>query len=278
MARVDNKSVAVVGATGTIGRATCRELLASAASVLGTGRDQDLLGQLRDEGISAMHLDLAPAATAATELRRACEAEFGGHLDGLVLASGAHGPIGPTRTIIASELAEYLTEQLVSTIAILNALAPMLDRSDSPSIVILSGGGAAGPRANFTPYALVKAGTARLIENLAIEEPGWRVNAVAPGFVASKIHESTISAGKGRSGEDPSELREKLSHADPPDQAARLIAFLVSDAALGITGRLISAVWDPWEDPAWQSAMVSNPSLGRLRRIDGVQFGPVEGG
>lgn len=278
MTKLDGKCVAVVGATGTIGRAACRELVAGAASVIGTGRDQDLLDQLRDEGVGATRLDLAPVATAAEGLRRACEATFGPRLDGLVLATGAHGPIGPTRTIVASKLTASLTEQLVSTIAILNALAPMLDRSESPSVVMLSGGGATGPRPNFTPYALAKIGTARLVENLAIEEPGWRVNAVAPGFIASKIHESTIEAGVERSGEDPSELRDKLSKADSPDRAARLIAFLVSDSAIGISGRLISAVWDPWEDPAWQSAMAKDPSLGRLRRIDGVQFEPINGG
>lgn len=273
---VANRQVVVVGATGTIGGAVRRDLASAGAFVLGTGRGGDQLAQLRGSGIRAVPLDLTPCHTAAREFREACLAAFPHHLDGLVLAGGAHGPIGPTLVIDATDLSDHLNQHLMSTVALIGAVALLLDKSPAPSIVLLSGGGATGPRANYTPYAMAKVAAVRLAENLAVEEPHWRVNAVAPGFVASRIHDSSIAAGKGRSGEDPDQLRERLAHADSPDRAAGLIRLLLSDASTGITGRLISAVWDPWEDPAWADKLRRDESLARLRRIDGVQFGGME--
>lgn len=270
---VSGKRVAVIGATGAIGGAVCRELVSRGASVLGTGRDSERLRELHDAGMRAVPLDLSSASMAAQDFQQACMGTFPGGLDGLVFASGDHGPIGPTRALDPTDLSAYLDQHLASIVGLLAAAAPLLDKSESPSVVLLSGGGATAPRANYTPYALAKVGVVRLAENVALEEPSWRVNAVAPGFVASRIHDSTIAAGKGRSGEDPNELRHRLSSADPPERAAGCIRFLLSDAAKGITGRLISAIWDPWEDSDWRQAVASSESLGRLRRIDGMQFG-----
>ncbi len=44
---------------------------------------------------------------------------------------------------------------------------------------------------------------------------------------------------------------------------------------LDVTGRLISAQWDPWDDPAWAAHLGSSPDLGRLPRIDDQRFGAL---
>jgi hypothetical protein len=55
---------------------------------------------------------------------------------------------------------------------------------------------------------------------------------------------------------------------DDPARAAELIAFLLSDAARGIAGKLISAPWDPWDEPGFQARLRDEPDLATLRRID----------
>ena len=42
-----------------------------------------------------------------------------------------------------------------------------------------------------------------------------------------------------------------------PSQAAALALFLASDRSNGLTGRLISAVWDSWEDLDIDAVMAS---------------------
>ena len=58
----------------------------------------------------------------------------------------------------------------------------------------------------------------------------------------------------------------------PASEAAELVAFLLAAEARGITGRLISAQWDPWREETFRQRLRTDPVLGRLRRIDDQFF------
>ena len=272
-ARVHVMNVVVVGATGTIGQATVRALADDGAQVLAVGRSNAPLHSLAAKNVSLLSCDLG-SRSSAVDIASSARALWP-RVDGLVVAAGRHGPIGPVRDLTRTGLSDYLDEHLVSVVSLIGELATALDAAEQPSIVLFSGGGATGPRPRYTPYALAKVALVRLVENIALEEPGWRVNAVAPGFVASGIHESSLAAGQERSGEDPDELRRRLLAAEGPERAVALVRFLLGPESAGISGRLISAAWDPWEDPSWRDVLKQSESLGRIRRIDGVQFGEI---
>ena len=265
---LDGKGFVVLGGTGTIGSAITRHLVQANGRVLVAGRNPAQLAQLEDQGATSLRVTLDELAADPSRLVNACELALGDCVDGLVLATGSHGPIGPTRSLKAVELGSYLNEHLVALISTIGSLAPLLDKSTSPAVVGLSGGGATGPRPNYSAYAAAKVALVRVLENLALEEPRWRVNAVAPGFVASPIHQSSIAAGPEASGETPEAIRARMAAADDPERAAALVALLLSDRSDGLTGRLISAVWDDWDDSAWRQLVMASPSLARVRRDD----------
>lgn len=274
MPSMTGRRIAVLGATGAIGGAITRALLAGGAEVVATGRSKSRLDDLRDAGAITVTIDFA--LDGSTELlRKQCALSFTGALDGLAICTGAHGPIGPTRDLDGAVVSNYLAEHLVAPLAAINAVAPMLDAGSHPSIVVMSGGGATAARPRYSAYAMAKVGLVRLVENIAAEEPKWRINAVAPGFIASAIHETSIAAGVARSGEDPGQLRAQLAAADDPSRVAALVAFLLSGSPSVPSGRLLSAPWDRWDNEAWLARVASSPDLGRIRRIDEQQFGPV---
>lgn len=258
----------VVGASGGIGTAIVGELLARGAAVLATGRDETRLHALAGERCDVLRLDVgdpdAAGALAATAKRRL------GGIDALIIATGAIGPIGPTRSVDPDRVLENLRLGPVAALRIIQACVAQLDASPSASITLFSGGGATDAFPRYTAYALEKTAIVRLVENLAAEEPRWRVNAVAPGFVATGIHDATIEAGADAVGEEYFDETERRlgGAAVPPTHAAELCAFLASPEAEGISGRLISAVWDPWRDPDGARMLRSSPVFGRLRRID----------
>jgi 3-oxoacyl-[acyl-carrier protein] reductase len=97
---------------------------------------------------------------------------------------------------------------------------------------------------------------------------------VAPGFVATAIHRATLEAGPQLAGNDFYQRTRQIleNGGDSPELAAELTVFLLSDEARGITGRLISARWDPWQEPAFQERLRNDPNLGMLRRIDDQAF------
>jgi NAD(P)-dependent dehydrogenase (short-subunit alcohol dehydrogenase family) len=101
-------------------------------------------------------------------------------------------------------------------------------------------------------------------------EGSIQINCVAPGFVATRIHEGTLQAGPEAAGDAYYEqTRTQLAQGGfPAAEAAELVAYLLGPESAGITGRLISAQWDPWRDEDFRRRLRDDPDLGRLRRID----------
>jgi 3-oxoacyl-[acyl-carrier protein] reductase len=137
------------------------------------------------------------------------------------------------------------------------------------SIVLLAGGGAATPFPNYTAYACSKIALVRFAETVALELAVHqiRVNAVAPGFVATRLHEQTLLAGT-LAGPFLEATRAELAKGGvPPSVAAKAIAFLLSDRAAEISGRFLAAPYDDWERWPEHLAEIQGSDLFTLRRI-----------
>jgi 3-oxoacyl-[acyl-carrier protein] reductase len=193
---------------------------------------------------------------------------------GLVTAAAVLGPIGAPGEYDPREFAATVQINLVGTLLAVHHCLPALRRAHG-AVVTFSGGGATSPLSHYDAYAASKAAVVRLTENLSVS--GVRANAVAPGFVATRIHAATLAAGPERVGEQYFERtqRDLESGGVPAERAAELTAFLLSPEAKDITGKLISAQWDPWRDPDWLARLVAEPDLATLRRIDDQFFTTV---
>ena len=119
-------------------------------------------------------------------------------------------------------------------------------------IITISGGGATNPMPRFASYAATKAAVVRLTETLAEElrEFSIDVNAVAPGALKTRLTEQVLAAGPARAGDAFFAKNKKWSDegAVDPKLGAGLCVWLASAASNGITGKLLSAQWDPWKD------------------------------
>jgi NAD(P)-dependent dehydrogenase (short-subunit alcohol dehydrogenase family) len=165
---------------------------------------------------------------------------------------------------------------VIGTLLAIGACLPAL-RAGRGAIVTFSGGGATGPLPRFDAYAASKAAVVRLSENIAIElaSEGVRVNCVAPGFVATDLHLSTLAAGPDLAGADYFQrTRAELeSGGVPASHAAELVCQLLEDdAEAPFTGKLVSAQWDSWRDADFRRRLTDEHDLGTLRRIDDVFF------
>jgi 3-oxoacyl-[acyl-carrier protein] reductase len=152
---------------------------------------------------------------------------------------------------------------------------PLLRKSKRAKIVNYSGGGAAGPFPNYSAYAVSKAAIVRLTENMAVElkSENIDINAIAPGFVVTRLHQDTLSAGT-KAGEDfLKKTAEQIAKGSvPPSVPAALTVFLLSPASDGVTGKFISAPWDPWQMPDFVAMLKADPDFAALRRIDNKMF------
>lgn len=158
-------------------------------------------------------------------------------IDGLINNAAIQGPVGNTWDIDLAELNRTIAVDLFAPIDLCRLIVPGMIKQGHGKIVNLSGGGAAGPRPNYSAYATAKAGLVRFSECLAEElrGTGIDVNCVAPGAMPTGMLDPDAAP--------PAD--------DAMEKAADLIVFLLSDASNGITGKLISAVWDDWRNFDW---------------------------
>ncbi len=192
-------------------------------------------------------------------------------LHGLVCAAALMDPVGPIGSYAPADFKRTLDVNVVGTLLAVHHCLPALQAAGG-SIVTFGGGGATAPLPRFDAYAASKAAIGRLTENLAIALAPLRINCVAPGFVATRLHEATLAAGAEAAGPDFYERTRRAIEQGgfPAAEAADLVCLLLADPPF--SGKLVSAQWDPWRDPTYHERLANEPDLGTLRRIDGMLF------
>jgi NAD(P)-dependent dehydrogenase (short-subunit alcohol dehydrogenase family) len=265
--------VLVTGASLGIGRAVAEALAARGDRVVLVARGAEALEEARtavDGEAVAFDVSDAGAWPAAME-------EVGA-VDALVCAAGVLGPIGAAGEVDPMEFSRAVAINLGGTYLAFHHCLPRLPDGRG-AIVTFSGGGATGPLPRYDAYAASKAAVVRLTENVAAvaADRGITVNAVAPGFVATRMHDETLAAGPDAAGAAyyARTQRDLEAGGVPPERAAALVAFLLGPDARGITGKLLSAQWDPWEDAGFRARLEAEPDLATLRRIDDQFFAAV---
>lgn len=193
-------------------------------------------------------------------------------LDVLINNAAIHGPIGPLTENDMALWNKAIQVNLVSPVSLCRGLIPLMVKSGGGSIINLSGGGATGPRANFTAYATAKAGLVRFSESLAEEVFGKniRVNCIAPGVMQTELLSEVVASGVA-AGERELFLAKSAFKAggDPMKKVGDLALFLAGNKSQNITGRLISAVWDNWQNWPNYLDQLKASDLYTLRRITG---------
>ncbi len=205
-----------------------------------------------------------------------------GHTGGvhaLINNAGIYGPKGPTDEVSLDEWRRCLDINLFGTLIPCRAYmrrlkaAAAADGAARRKIVNLSGGGATNPMPNISAYAAGKAAVVRLSETLALELApfGVDVNAVAPGALNTRLLDEVIAAGPDQVGKDFYErsLKQAREGGVPLELGADLCAYLAGPESDGITGRLLSAKWDPWARLAsdYQDRLGPKSDIYTLRRI-----------
>jgi NAD(P)-dependent dehydrogenase (short-subunit alcohol dehydrogenase family) len=170
----------------------------------------------------------------------------------LVNNAGIYGPKGESEGVAFEEWVRAIEINLHGTfLPCRYALREMKQRRYG-KIINISGGGATAPLPRLSAYAASKAAVVRLTETLAEEVRDFciDVNAIAPGALNTRLLEEVLSEGPTVVGKEfyRRSLKQRELGGVPPQKAARLCVYLASSKSDGITGKLISAQWDPWEN------------------------------
>jgi NAD(P)-dependent dehydrogenase (short-subunit alcohol dehydrogenase family) len=275
---LENRYAIVTGASQGLGREIARRYLAAGASLAICARDDQLLetaaAELRTlarpgQAVLAVPADVSRPGDVA-RLVEAALARFG-RLDILVNNAGVGGPTGAVESLDWDEWVRTLQINLLGAVLLSRAVLPHFKRAGRGKIVQLSGGGATQPLPMRSAYAASKAAVIRFVETLAEETRAYciDVNALAPGPLNTRMLDQLLAAGPPSAGRELYERWQRQKHQGgvPLGKGAELAVFLGSDLSNGITGKLLSAVWDPWNNLPRHLEVLNGSDVYTLRRI-----------
>lgn len=191
----------------------------------------------------------------------------------LICNAGAIGRIDKFLTSDIQEWQSAFNTNLYGTLNLISAALPSMISQGAGRVIHISGGGATSPLLGMSSYAASKAAAVRFIETLSLEyeDTGVTFNSVAPGMLKTQLLDQMLDAGPDRIGADlySKSMAKAKSPIDSRTKVINLIDFLVSENSAGITGKLISAEWDNWEE--WPNHLheIKNSDLYTIRRITG---------
>lgn len=272
-----NRLVLITGASRGLGRHLAIRFWEAGYSLFLVARDRQALVELsrnlpkkNKQIVDIFACDLSdttqiPALVEQVESRAIC-------VDVLVNNAAMHGPIGPLEFNDLELWRKALELDLMAPVTLCKLLMRLLTKATGgASIINISGGGATGPRPNFSAYATAKAGLVRFTETLAkeVSEYGMRVNCVAPGAMATSLMHEVVALGSSSAGSKELDIAKKTIEGGGAsmDAVADLLLFLASDESKFITGKLISAVWDDWQEWEAHASELRDSDLYTLRRI-----------
>ena len=284
MKQIEGKVVLVTGGSRGIGYGVALALAVQGAKIVIAARSATEIEQaqaaLRSRGAEVVGAvaDVTEAAQVDELVGKALSAF--GRVDVLINAAGVQGPVGPLWMADPKQWRAAVDVNLFGTMLCCRAAVPHMLTLGGGKIVNFSGGGATGPRANFSAYAAAKAAVVRMTETLAEELRPFNidVNAIAPGMIDTKMLDAIVQAGAAAGSEIGSV---EARRADPQgfvpvEVPAGLAVFLASAASDGLTGKLISAPHDDWQ--SWDREKIERlsalPWL-TLRRIDQHTLRPL---
>ena len=268
----------VTGANQGLGLAIARAYVETGASVMMCARDATVLERARLEvaalaspgqQVLAQPADVSREEDVARLARAALDAFPQVHV--LVNNAGVYGPIGPIEEIDWHGWVQAIEINLFGSILMCRALLPHFKSRRYGKIVQLSGGGATNPLPRISAYAASKAAVVRFAETLAeeVRADGIDVNAIAPGALNTRLLDEVLAAGPNRVGATFYErsLKQKAEGGAPLERGAALAVFLGSAASDGLSGKLLSAMWDPWEILGGHLEQLQHSDVYTLRRI-----------
>lgn len=276
--KLSKKNVIITGGNQGFGLAVAEAFIKEDANVLICARDSAKLKeaveylrpfQLRANQLLSCQTDISKY-TDNIALAELAIREFGS-IDVLVANAGIYGPKGAIDEIEWDEWSNAIDINLKGTVMTCRAVIPFMKKKKYGKIILLSGGGATKPMPFLSAYAVSKAAVVRFGDSLSeeVKEYGIDVNSVAPGALNTRLLDEVLNSGPEKVGRQFYEqsLKQKENGGAPLEKGAGLCIYLASKESDGITGKLISAIWDPWQNFETYREQIEQTDIYTLRRI-----------
>jgi NAD(P)-dependent dehydrogenase (short-subunit alcohol dehydrogenase family) len=232
------KNIIVTGATGDLGAAITRRLIAQGANVLAVASDKDALARLITEvsGPGALQTFVADVSDSEQVQGYAARAfELWGKVDGFVNNAGIQTPVRPIVEFPEEDFDRVMAVNIRGVFLGMKYVLPRM--RDGGSVVNMSSALGVVGGAGIVAYVASKHAIIGMSKTAALEQGarGIRVNACAPGPIAGQMTfrlADEVFAGTGKTFAETV----PLGRHGTPEDVAGMVAFLLSDDSRYATG------------------------------------------
>jgi NAD(P)-dependent dehydrogenase (short-subunit alcohol dehydrogenase family) len=237
----------ITGAAGGIGRATAEKFVSEGWSLVLVDIDervkevqrglQTRAGQSVVSVVADVTGDKGIAAVDAAVKASGVPLRF------LGLIAGTLQKVGPVESLDMAEWDRVMAINVRSYVMLMKHFIPALRAAKNASIVTISSWYGRSGHGLFSAYCASKAAVISLTQSAAAElAPDIRVNSVAPGNVATRMHFTALEEEAEKRGVTAEEMKNiewakiPLGRAADPGEMASAVYFLASDQGAYLTG------------------------------------------
>ncbi|MEE9910681.1 MAG: SDR family oxidoreductase [Deltaproteobacteria bacterium] len=258
----------IISVSSDIGNEMARRWIARGWQIVGTYRKMTpAMKTLADEGVCLVNCDLSEdesVQSACQEIQERCR-----EWDVLVLCPGLQDPVGAFDSVDFDAWVMSVRVNFVNQMRIVRELLPKRNRSNEvgPCVLFFAGGGTNSAPVNYSAYTISKIALIKMCELLDEEIRDTRFTIVGPGWVKTKIHESTVKAG-AKAGDNLKRTLDKFSRDEFTSMQDVLDCcdWLIKSPRELVSGRNFSVVSDAWGTDELSEKLVRDPDMYKLRR------------
>lgn len=278
------KIAIITGANQGLGLQIAKAYILAGANLMICARNDDLLQKavkeldallIPGQKVCAQACDISKESDIRSLVKKTRDTF--GKVDILVNNAGIYGPKGDIEDISWEEWIQAIQINVFGSVLMCREIIPHFKNQGFGKVIQLSGGGATNPMPKISAYAVSKAAIVRFADTLAeeVREYGIDVNCIAPGALNTRMLDEILQAGPKKVGQDfyDRSVKQKSSGGVSMNSGSELAVFLASDASNGISGKLISATWDKWQDWPNHIDVLAKSDAYTLRRIVGRDRG-----
>ena len=268
-----DKNVLITGAGRGIGKRLAIGFAAHGAKLglLARSKSELDLAQLEIEHAGGVALRLRADVRDSEQIMTAADRMIVhyGSIDIVICAAGIQGPIGPMMETSGKAWIETIETNLFGVVNVCRAVMPAMIARRAGKILVLSGGGAAAARPNFTAYSASKAALVRMVESLAeeVRDHNVQVNCMGPGGAYTSMTDEILNAGEKAGWREIDAARQvRITGGVTAEKQIDLALFLTSERANHISGKLVD-VRDDWKRLERENVHAELYTLRRVQKV-----------